>query len=108
MKLRMAVFAIAVLIISAAAQQETKPTTRTDVGRYQVIAQPATNEILGNVFLVDTATGRVWRQIDLQSAGGDDNGLEGTPRLWMPMTRLDSLKDLASFSARHPEKPEAK
>ena len=108
MKVRMALVAIAVLIISAGAQQETKAALRAEVGRYQIVAQPGTNEILGNVFLVDTTTGKVWRQIDLKSAGGDDNGLEGAPRLWMPMTRLDSSRDLVSFSARHPEKIEAK
>jgi hypothetical protein len=108
MKVRMALVTIAVLIISAGAQQESKATLRIEAGRYQIVAQPGTNEVLGNVFLVDTATGKVWRQIDLQSAGGDDNGLEGAPRLWMPMTRIDSFKELVSFSARHPEKTEAK
>jgi hypothetical protein len=108
MKVKLALFAAALLIISALAQPQTKPVARAEAGRYQIVAQPATNEILGNVFLLDTATGKVWRQIDLQSASGDDNGLEGTPRLWMPMTRLDSFRDLVTFTGRHPEKSEAK
>jgi len=81
-----------------------QPAPQRASGRFQIIAQPGTNEVLGNIFLLDTSDGKVWRQIDLQGPDGDDNGLAGAPRLWVPMTRLDSEKDLSAFSARHPGK----
>jgi hypothetical protein len=102
MKLRVALFAIAALVMSVAAQQETKPSARTEVGRYQLVSGGPTAG--GPAYLLDTATGKVWRQIDFQDASGDDNGISGTPRLWILMTRLDSVKDLEAFVVRHQPK----
>lgn len=98
-----AIFVLPLLAIALAEGQQ-KPVARAETGRFQVIAQPATNEVLGNVYLLDTATGRVWREINYESADGDDNGLANTPVLWVPMTRLDSAQQLYAFSLRHPKK----
>jgi hypothetical protein len=96
------ILVLPLLVVALAYAQ--KPAAQAETGRFQIVAQPSTNEVLGNVYLVDTTTGRVWREIDYESADGDDNGLAGTPLVWVPMTRLDSAKELYAFSARHPKK----
>jgi len=93
---------VAISIVGPPWAQE-KPT-RPEVGRFQIVAEPATNEILGTVYLLDTATGKVWREACLQNLDGDDNGLGGQPCVWVPMTRLDSKGDVYAFDARHPKK----
>lgn len=109
-----AVLAVAAIIgvTLVKAQTQTKPITapapKADSGRYQIIAQPGTTDIMGNVYLLDTDTGRVWRQIRLSDAEGDDNGLAGEPTVWMPMTRLDSAADLLAFGRRNPKPKDAK
>jgi len=86
-------------------QQHSSPTApKPETGRFQIFTQPSTNDMFGDTYLLDTATGRVWRRISLKDADGDDNGLAGEPRVWIPMTRLDSARELDAFSQRHPEK----
>lgn len=92
------IVAVAVLVLLAFvwAQQQPRPATapKQEAGRFQIFGQPA--------YLLDTATGKVWRQLDLEDAEGDDSGLGGKPRVWVPMTRLDSAQDLVAFVIRHP------
>lgn len=95
------------LVFPIAAQQLKPPVTPKDTGRFQIVAQSSTNEVFGNVYLVDTETGRTWRQIRLSDADGDDNGTAGEPEVWLVMTRLDSAAELGAFELRHP-KPETK
>jgi hypothetical protein len=96
--------AIATLVLAVLVWAQQQSATKSDVGRFQIFNQPSAGEVLGASYLVDTATGKVWRRIDLQSSNEDDFGLEGAPRVWVPMSRLDSKNDLVSFSQRHPEK----
>ncbi len=105
MNFKFALLVVAVSILAYLAWAQQKPIAlKSDVGRFQIIAQPSTNDMFGDTYLLDSTTGRVWQKIHLQSANGDDNGLEGKPHVWVPMTRLDSARDLDEFSVRHPEK----
>lgn len=100
----LAVAALVLAVLVWAQPQPTPAAPKSDAGRFQIFSQPATNEVLGSAFLVDTTTGKVWRQIHLEGADGDDNGLLGEPHIWVPMTRLDSERELSAFYLRHPGK----
>lgn len=69
-------------------------------GRFQVAMGGA--QIDGHI-LIDTETGQTWREITLSNAGGDDNGLAGKATVWVPMTRINSAKELTAFVARNPK-----
>jgi hypothetical protein len=99
--LLIAIATLLLVVLVWGQQQPLRPAaTKPEVGRFQIVAQPGT---AGEVFLLDTSTGKVWREVLFQIAKGDDNGLDGAPWLWIPMTRLDSKTDLVAFVARHPE-----
>ncbi len=78
-------------------------TPKAEAPRYQITCQPATQNILGDCYLLDTVTGKVWREIHLDSSDGDDLGLSGSPEMWVLMPRIDSKAELDAFSARHPK-----
>jgi hypothetical protein len=89
------IVAVAVLLAFAWAQQPRPAiASKQEAGRFQIFGEPA--------YLLDTTTGKVWRQLDLEDAEGDESGLRGKPRVWVPMTRLDSAQDLVAFVIRHP------
>lgn len=100
--LPVAVLSLAACFIGPTWAQE-KPA-RPEIGRFQIVAAPATSEVLGKVYLLDTATGKAWREACFQDAEGDDNGLAGQPCVWIPVTRLNSKEEVYAFGARHPKK----
>ncbi len=105
LRIKMLCAAIAFSLLAMWTWGQTRSgSQRAEGGRFQIAAQPGTNDIMGNVFLLDTETGKVWKAIRLQDADGDDNGLGGEPYIWAPMTRLDSRGELNAFYVRHPEK----
>ena len=52
---------ISFLAIEARGQSSQPPSSAN--GRYQIVAAPGTSSIRGDVFLIDTASGRVWQYL---------------------------------------------
>ena len=48
-----------------AARTPAPPNPQPPAGRYQLVMQPSTSTVLGRVYLLDTATGRVWADIQI-------------------------------------------
>ena len=54
------------LISHAQSTTPTRPAAPTPTpGRFQLVTQPGTTSVLGLVYLIDTATGRVWAHIQV-------------------------------------------
>jgi hypothetical protein len=96
-------FAILCLLVATVGYSQTASNTpKNDVGRFQIVIVPATgNTPGGDTYLLDTSTGSVWRAIYLRNFEVSENGTASNPRIWVPMIRLNSDKELADFIAAH-------
>jgi|HubBroStandDraft_6_1064221.scaffolds.fasta_scaffold3156118_1 hypothetical protein len=98
-------FVILCLFVATAGYSQTAPKNeapKNDVERFQIVVVPATgNTPGGDTYLLDTSTGSVWRAIYLRNLEVAENGTASNPRVWVPMTRLNSDKELADFIAVH-------
>ena len=65
---RLALYGVVVLVVIAtffaiqARGQSSQPPSSAN-GRYQIVAAPAASSVRGDVFLIDTASGRVWQYL---------------------------------------------
>jgi len=70
-------------VVPAISQTRSAPATRSSTstpGRFQVVMQPSTDSVLGLVYLVDTATGRVWAHIHITPSDEEvDAAVENMP-----------------------------
>lgn len=81
----------ALLAFSGAAQAQQSPS---QPGRYQLITGGSNFQ----TFMIDTATGRVWRPITFTD-------LKTDPMVWRLMDRLDSDADISAIIQRYGLKP---
>jgi hypothetical protein len=92
------------LFCSLLAYAET-PLKPTDIGRFQIVIVPASvNTPGGDVYMLDTSTGSVWRAVYMHNLETPDIGAASNPRVWVPMSRFNSDKELADFVAQHQHK----
>jgi hypothetical protein len=82
---------IAVLAPSVLDAEENAPLTP---GRYQIVLNP---QARADMFLLDTATGRVWRLVNYP-------GRVGEPTVWEWMDRLDGWNEFEAFMKGYPPK----
>jgi hypothetical protein len=62
---------------------------RTETGRYALISNP---NVRADLFLLDTATGKIWQRVTFTD-------LKGDPDVWQPMRKMDSDADLTEWLA---------
>ncbi len=101
---------IAILtVVSSGLSQTTRPQTPRpaqsarqgmEPGRYQIFFSPVAR---ADVYLVDTATGRIWRPINITNA--EQPGLSGSPQVWMFQDRLDNHEQLAEWFSMYRKIP---
>lgn len=65
-------------------------------GRFQIVINPSMRT---DTFLLDTLTGKVWKQSAITDA---DNEV-----VWLYMDKIDSLKELQGFPDKHAKKESA-
>ena len=95
---------IIILFLSAASWAQDaakKPALKTDVSpgapRFQLFVNPSVRQ---DTFLLDTATGKVWRMIQMADALGE-------PTVWRSEDRIDNLDEEVAWWKSHALKPEA-
>ena len=76
--------------------QTSRPTQTVrqgaEPGRYQIFFSPLAR---ADVYLVDTATGRIWRPMNISNA--EQPGVSGDPQVWMFQERVDNSEQLAEW-----------
>ena len=85
---------LAVFAPSALSAEENAPLTP---GRYQIVLNP---QARADTFLLDTATGRVWRAVNYHSRVGE-------PTIWEWMDRVDGWSEFEAFMKDYPPKAPA-
>jgi hypothetical protein len=88
---------LAAVPVAALAQDSRSDLFSQQPGRYQIVFNPS---IRADLFLIDTATGRVWQRTSFPS-------LNGEPDAWLMMNRLDDAKDRAAFISMFGRKSDA-
>ncbi len=101
---KVALSIVAVLTVVRLGFSQMPPSTQTArpqvPGRYQIFFSPVSR---ADVYLVDTATGRMWRPINITNA--EQPGLSGNPQVWLFQDRLDNNEQLAEWFALHMKAP---
>ncbi len=108
-RLAFAIIAVSAIVGLSFAQtprpQAPRPTQTarqaTETGRYQIFFSPIAR---ADVYLVDTATGKIWRPINITNA--EQPGLSGTPQVWMFQDRVDDNEQLAEWFSLYRKLPE--
>jgi len=73
----------------AHAQRNAATTAPATAGRYRIVFSP---HVRADTFLLDTETGRIWRQTEVTD-------LKDKPTVWIPQKRFDSELDLTTWEA---------
>ncbi len=108
-KLALGIVAILTVVSSGFSQTSRPQTPRPapsarqgiEPGRYQIFFSPVAR---ADVYLVDTATGRIWRPMNITNA--EQPGLSGSPQVWMFQDRLDNHEQLAEWFSMYRKIPE--
>jgi hypothetical protein len=92
-----AVLTVVGLGLSQTPRPQTPRPTQTarpeaQPGRYQIFFSPLAR---ADVYLVDTATGRIWRPMNITNA--EQPGVSGNPQVWMFQDRVDNSEQLAEW-----------
>ena len=79
---------VAVVLVAAAQHQ---PIASQPAGRFQIIINP---NVRADTFLLDTQTGKIWRETEYPD-------LKDKPTAWEYEERLDTVVDLTAWYGAH-------